>query len=208
MPDPHRPGERSAEQRQADHAGLARLSDTLVPALVSKLNASGLGELEVREGDWRVRLRRPSGTASGSRRAERPRLGVHVASHVPSAAVAQPSPAPGGSAATPASPETGDPPSGPRRELATSPAVGVFRPGAAVGTRVRAGDRIAVVDLLGIPQEVFAPIDGILVEILATGGDAVEYGEEVAVVEIETAAELPGPADPPAADAVRSSGGS
>ena len=50
---------------------------------------------------------------------------------------------------------------------------------------MRAGDRIAIVDLLGIPQDVVAPIDGIVVEVLAQGGDAVEYGEEVAVVEAE-----------------------
>jgi len=195
MPEPHHPGDRSAEQRQADHAGLVRLSDTLVPALVAKLNASGLGELEVREGDWRVRLRRPTGTSSGARRADRPRLGIHTAPHASPPAAAASTPAP-------AAADTADPPADPRREVATSPAVGVFRLGAAVGTRVRAGDRIAVVDLLGIPQEVLAPIDGILVEVLATAGDAVEYGEEVAVIE----ADLPDAADPADGDAALSSG--
>ncbi len=39
-----------------------------------------------------------------------------------------------------------------------------------------------MVDLLGIAQDVVAPIDGLLVEVLAGTGDAVEYGEEVAVV--------------------------
>jgi biotin carboxyl carrier protein len=70
----------------------------------------------------------------------------------------------------------------PTRATATSPTVGVFRAVAATGTRVRQGDRIAVVDLLGIPQDVPAPIDGILVELLVESGEAVEYGEEVAVV--------------------------
>jgi biotin carboxyl carrier protein len=65
----------------------------------------------------------------------------------------------------------------------TSPAVGTFRPGVSVGSAVRAGDRIAVVDLLGIPQDVTAPIDGTLIEVFAQSGEAVEYGEEVAVVE-------------------------
>ena len=78
--------------------------------------------------------------------------------------------------------------------LATSPAVGVFRPSAAVGARVRAGDRIAIVDLLGIPQDVVAPIDGIVAEILVQGGDAVEYGEEIAAVEAD-------PVESPSADA-------
>ena len=164
MPDPSRPGDRTARQRQADHAGLARLSDTLVPALVQKLNGSGLGELEVREGAWRIRLRRPAGGPTPARR-ERPRPGVH-------APAAHPAP-------RPAAAET---PADPNRAAATSPTVGVFRAVAATGTRVRQGDRIAVVDLLGIPQDVPAPIDGILVELLVESGEAVEYGEEVAIV--------------------------
>ncbi len=185
MPEPHRPGDRTAKQRQADHAVLARLSDTLVPALVTKLNASGLGELEVREGDWRIRLRRPSGTASGTasgtRRADRPRTGSHG-----------PTPAPIAGSAAPATPSASsasaiEAPTGPERTPATSPAVGVFRPMSAVGARVRAGDRVAVVDLLGIPQDVLAPIDGVVVEVLAQAGDAVEYGEEVVLVEAEPA---------------------
>jgi acetyl-CoA carboxylase biotin carboxyl carrier protein len=164
MPDPTRPSDRSASQRQADHAGLARLSDTLVPALVQKLNGSGLGELEVREGDWRIRLRRPAGAGTHARR-ERSRGSAH-------APAAHPSPRPA----------TAETPRDPNRAAATSPAVGVFRAVAATGTRVRQGDRIAVVDLLGIPQDVPAPIDGIVVELLVESGEAVEYGEEVAIV--------------------------
>jgi acetyl-CoA carboxylase biotin carboxyl carrier protein len=162
MPEPHRPSDRTAAQREADHTGLARLSDTLVPALVSKLNASGLGELEVREGDWRIRLRRPAGAAAQPRR-ERPRAAAH--------APARPS-----APAVPAAPKD------PHRAPALSPAVGVFRAIASVGTKVRAGDRIAVVDLLGIPQDVVAPIDGILVEVLGETGNPVEYGEELAII--------------------------
>ena len=163
MPEPHRPSERTAAERQADHAGLARLSETLVTALVQKLNGSALGELEVREGDWKIRLRRPAGAAAVARR-ERPRSGGHAAPRQVSQSQA------------PATPRD------PHRAIATSPAVGTFRAITPVGSRVRQGDRIAVVDLLGIAQDVVAPIDGLLVEVLASTGDAVEYGEEVAVV--------------------------
>jgi acetyl-CoA carboxylase biotin carboxyl carrier protein len=188
MTEPNRPGDRSAAQRLADHAGLARLSETLVPALVSKLNASGLGELEVREGEWRIRLRRPAGAVTAGRRAERPRLGVHAPGHGPvqgAGTITHGAPAgvPAAPAAVPSAPVVAD--SQPVRRAATSPAVGIYRAGAGPGTRVRAGDRIAIVDLLGIPQDVVAPIDGIVTEVLAQGGDAVEYGEEVAVVEAE-----------------------
>jgi len=178
MPDPHTPGERTPEQREADHAGLARLAESLVPALVQKLNASGLGELEVREGDWRVRLRRSTGAAAtlpSGRRSDRTR----TAPHAPEREARSPREAAAGPAEAPREP------SAPDRSLALSPAVGVFRPGAQPGTRVRAGDRIGIVDLLGIPQDVVAPIDGTLVEVLVQGGEAVEYGEPVAAIEAD-----------------------
>ena len=66
-PDDRRP-ERSDAERSADHAAIDRLSGELLPALIAKLGATGLGELEVREGGWRVRLRRPGDGQAGVRR--------------------------------------------------------------------------------------------------------------------------------------------
>jgi biotin carboxyl carrier protein len=175
MPDQPVPGDRTPAQREADHAGLARLSDTLVPALVAKLAGSGLGELEVREGDWKIRVRRPPGTAtapSTARRGDRPRLGQHP----------HPAEGPRPAATRVAQPAEAVAPD-PHRAVATSPAVGVFRPGLAIGSPVTAGDRSAIVDLLGIAQDVVAPIDGTLVELFAEAGEAVEYGEEIGVIE-------------------------
>jgi biotin carboxyl carrier protein len=60
--------ERGDAGRRADHAGIARLTDGLLPALIAKLGSTQLGELEVREGDWQVRLRRPFGSAPGEGR--------------------------------------------------------------------------------------------------------------------------------------------
>jgi biotin carboxyl carrier protein len=54
------PTGRSDEARLADHAAIERLADELLPALVARLGATGLGELVVREDEWRVRLRRPA----------------------------------------------------------------------------------------------------------------------------------------------------
>ena len=169
MPEPTPPRDRTSAQRQADHEGLARLSESLVPALVQKLNASALGELEIREGEWRIRLRRHHAAAP---RRDRTRLAASGAGRQQPATSAP---------ATPAPSDTGDDQD---RAVATSPAVGVFRAVATVGSPVRAGDRIAVVDLLGIAQDVVAPADGILVEIYAETGEAVEYGEELALIEV------------------------
>ena len=53
---------RSAEARAADHATIDRLAEDLVPALIAKLSASGLGEIEIAEEAWTVRIRRPGGS--------------------------------------------------------------------------------------------------------------------------------------------------
>jgi len=52
---------------------------------------------------------------------------------------------------------------------------------------VRAGDRIASVDVLGIPQEVIAPVAGIVGAAMVEAGDAVEYGQELVWIELITA---------------------
>ncbi|HET7181565.1 MAG TPA: hypothetical protein VFI15_04975, partial [Candidatus Limnocylindrales bacterium] len=54
--------------RGSDHAAIARLADDLLPALIAKLSTTQLGELEVREGEWHVRLRRPYGVGPGEGR--------------------------------------------------------------------------------------------------------------------------------------------
>ena len=75
------------------------------------------------------------------------------------------------------------------RIVATSPAVGVFqpRPEARAGTKVRAGDRLGSVDMLGIPQEVVAPSDGVVGASLVEPGDAVEYGQDLILIEFASA---------------------
>ena len=62
--------------------------------------------------------------------------------------------------------------------------------GAAIaGTRVRAGERLGAVNMLGIPQDVLAPADGIVTSIMVEGGTAVEYGQELVGIEATTGSE-------------------
>jgi hypothetical protein len=42
-----------------ERARIAQLAGDLLPALIARLDASDLGELEVRGEGWRVRLRKP-----------------------------------------------------------------------------------------------------------------------------------------------------
>jgi biotin carboxyl carrier protein len=58
-----------------------------------------------------------------------------------------------------------------------------------VGTRVRQGDTLGHVDVLGVREDVLAPADGLVGELLTEAGTAVEYGQELVVVALATPAE-------------------
>jgi acetyl-CoA carboxylase biotin carboxyl carrier protein len=178
----------ASSRRVEDHADIDRLADELLPALIAKLAATGLGELEVREGDWKVRLRRPA-SATPKRPSERPARGSSHAGHPPVGTLTPVGPGRDGR-------DGRDGGSDPRRSVATSPAVGIFQPksGVKAGTRVRAGDRLGVVDMLGVAQEVVTPVDGLVGASLVEPGDAVEYGQELIVIELATAAAASGDA--------------
>lgn len=197
--------ERQAAERLADHAAIDALADELIPALIAKLGASGLGEIEVREGAWKVRLRRPAdGSASGPAGARRGGERAARGGAASSAAVgaARPALTPVGPGRQGTALEDGDGrdigataessgEAGPRgrdpfRAMATSPAVGFYQPrsGIAPGSRVRTGDPIGAIDVLGVPTEVVAPADGIVGASLVEPGEAVEYGQELVWVEL------------------------
>jgi biotin carboxyl carrier protein len=178
VPDAHGPEDRRAirdvAERAADHAAIDRLTGDLLPALIAKLGATGLGEIEVREGAWRVRLRRPADgqvqrrtsgrTSDRAERSDRGDRQSKPAHHPTLDSVVAP---------------------GPNQAVATSPAVGTYqpRPDIAPGATVRAGDRLGAVEMLGIPHEVVAPSDGVVGARLVEPGDAVEYGQGLLVIE-------------------------
>ena len=132
---------------------LTRLADEILPALIARLDVSDLGELEVRHDGWRVRLRRP-------------------------AAADRADPGTAGPGATSAQPET-------PRKGATSPAVGYFIPNekTPVGRKVASGDVLGWVEVLGVRQEVVSPRDGAVGRYSAEAGQAVEYGQELVIVD-------------------------
>ena len=198
--------DRSAEERAADHAAIDRLSAELLPALIAKLGATGLGELEVREGGWRVRLRRPDGGAVGAaasrewRAGERERAarsgagspGAHGVGGLTPVGPGRDGRDGGNGAGVTAGGRDANRADGrgDGRIVATSPAVGIFQPRAEAraGTRVRAGDRLGSVDMLGVPQVVVAPADGLVGASLVEPGDAVEYGQDLILIEFASAA--------------------
>jgi biotin carboxyl carrier protein len=159
-------------------ATIAHLADELLPLLIARLGASGLGELEVRQDGWRVRLRR-SMQSPGDTPAQ---PAAHVPARGHSAPRSQPSRADGPAADGPidvaARRERG-------RVAITSPGVGYYQPsdGLVVGMSVRGGDLLGHVDVLGVRQQVVAPEDGIMATLVAEVGEAVEYGQTLARLE-------------------------
>jgi acetyl-CoA carboxylase biotin carboxyl carrier protein len=205
LSDADRSADRTKAGRRSDHAAIARLADDLLPALIAKLSTTQLGELEVREGEWHVRLRRPYGVGPGegrrvSDKASRSQPGHEGHGHGRAgvegrqrASAGSPTGATAGSGAASAATNGSSPRSSSRdgegdrsRSIAQSPAVGYFQPGpkAASGTRVRAGDTLGTVDVLGVRQEVTAPADGVVGQTLVESGTAVEYGQELIRLEL------------------------
>jgi biotin carboxyl carrier protein len=179
-----RPDARSDAARRADHAGIAKLAEDLLPALIAKLGSSNLGELEVREGDWQVRLRRPfgAGPGEGRRLTDRPsraQPGHEGHGHARAGVESH-----RGGTGTSTNGTGGD--GADRKRTITSPAVGIFQPGAraASGTRVRAGDSLGTVNVIGVPQDILAPADGMVGATLVEAGTAVEYGQDLIRIEL------------------------
>jgi biotin carboxyl carrier protein len=182
LPADARQPEDADHDRAADHAEIQRLTDDLLPALIAKLGATGLGELEVRQGGWRVRLRRPAvSVPARERKTDRKAAERGAADR----SERNPERSPDRTARTLHRPLEARTARTESRAVATSPAVGIYRPRTdlSAGARVRAGDRLGAVDILGVAQEVIAPVDGILGSSLVESGDAVEYGQEILVIE-------------------------
>src|SRR5665811_1123728 len=83
MPAPQgapKPGPTDPEKTlrtQQDHDTIARLADDLLPALIAKLASGGLGEIEVRQGGWKARLRKPA-TAPEPHKAATAEIAAHA----------------------------------------------------------------------------------------------------------------------------------
>ncbi|MGH8744726.1 MAG: acetyl-CoA carboxylase biotin carboxyl carrier protein [Burkholderiales bacterium] len=144
--------------------------------LIDLVEESGIGELEITEGEERVRISRvsPSSVQATVTPVAQP-VGATVTPPVsPSIAVAS-------APAAPAEPEG---------HVVKSPMVGTFyrspSPGAKafveVGQRVNAGETICIIEAMKLLNEIEADRAGVIKEILAENGQPVEYGEPLFVI--------------------------
>jgi acetyl-CoA carboxylase biotin carboxyl carrier protein len=145
--------------------------------LIDLVQQSGIAELEITEGEEKVRISR--GVPALSQAVPQP-TAVYMAPPAPAPAPAEAAPA----AAEPAAPAQ------PEGHVIASPMVGTFyrqsAPGAKafveVGQAVKAGETVCIIEAMKLLNEIEADRDGVIKEILVENGQPVEYGQPLFVL--------------------------
>lgn len=143
--------------------------------LIDLVQQSGIAELEITEGEEKVRISRfgtPGTSVPAPQQVALP----------PTAA------GPAESAVTPADPEPA--PAEPAGHQLKSPMVGTFYrasgPGAKafveVGQTVKTGETVCIIEAMKLLNEIEADRDGVIREILVENGQPVEYGQPLFVI--------------------------
>ena len=145
--------------------------------LIDLVSESGVAELEITEGDDRVRIVNRNGAAP-------------VQVHQP-VTVAQPMPVP--APAPEAAPAPAPAPAAPQQTGTplTSPMVGTFyrapSPGAdpfvKVGDTVKKGQVVCIIEAMKLLNEVEADMDGTVKEVCVENGQPVEFGQSLFIIE-------------------------
>jgi len=144
--------------------------------LIDLVSESNVSELEITEAEGKVRIVKSSGAP--------------VVMQQPVAMVAAPAavPAAGAPAAAPA-PEAA--PAAPAGHSVKSPMVGTFyrsaspgaKPFVEIGSVVKEGDTICIIEAMKILNEIEADKSGTVTKILSENGQAVEYGQPLFIIE-------------------------
>ena len=145
-------------------------------ALIDLVEKSGIAELEVTEGEEKVRIAKHGGSVA------QPTY-VHP---VPPA----PHPAPAVAAAPATATAEAAAPAEPEGHAVKAPMVGTFyrssAPGAQsfveVGQTVKAGDTLCIIEAMKLMNEIEADASGVIKAILVENGQPVEYGQPLIII--------------------------
>lgn len=146
--------------------------------LIDLVQESGISELEITEGEEKVRINRTGPSAPPHAMAMQPAPAIAV----PTATAVAPA---GGAVAQQA--EATDEPDG---HTVKSPMVGIFyrsaspgtEPFAQVGQSVSAGDTLCIIEAMKLLNEIEADTDGTIKSVLVDNGQPVEYGQPLFVI--------------------------
>ena len=141
--------------------------------LIDLVQESGISELEITEGEEKVRIAKQVGVAAPSTYLAPAAAPVLTASAGPAAAPAQ-----------------GTAPALPEGEFIKSPMVGTFyraaspenEPFVEVGSTVKAGDTLCIVEAMKLLNEIESDCAGTVKAILIENGQPVEFGEPLFVI--------------------------
>jgi len=148
--------------------------------LIDLVSDSNVSELEITEAEGKVRI------VKGQPPMVQPAAVATPVALAPQTPAAAPALAPTPAAAAPAAPAAE-----PAGHAVKSPMVGTFyrssSPGAKafveVGSQVKAGDTICIIEAMKILNEIEADQSGTITQILCENGQAVEYGQPLFVIE-------------------------
>lgn len=148
--------------------------------LIDLVSESGVAELEITEGDDRVKIVNRVGAAPMATAAPAVIATPVVASAAPAAA-----PAPAVAAEPAAAPVAAE-----DTRTINSPMVGTFyrapspgaKPFADVGQKVKAGDTVCIIEAMKLLNEIETEYDGVIKEILVENGQPVEFGQPLFVI--------------------------
>ena len=141
--------------------------------LIELVESSGIAELEIEEGEERVRITRAvAGVASAA--APAPVTAVMTPAAVPPPTLAE-------VPALPAEPEG---------HVVKSPMVGTFYRAASPGTKafveagdiVEVGDTLCIIEAMKLMNEIESDKAGVVKEVLVENGQAVEFGQPLVVI--------------------------
>jgi acetyl-CoA carboxylase biotin carboxyl carrier protein len=148
--------------------------------LIDLVEESGISELELTEGEEKVRISRnvPGFMPGGAYYAQQPCM--HPAHFAPQTGVATPTTTGVVEAAAPAI----------DGHVVKSPMVGTFyrssspdaKPFADVGTSVAVGDTICIIEAMKLLNEIEADVAGVIKAVLIENGQPVEYGEPLFII--------------------------
>lgn len=155
-----------------------------VKKLIELIEASGVAEIEIHEGEESVRISRYAPTAPIVMQPAPPstiQVGHPVATYY------NPSPA-YPSAVAPPAPEA---PAASKGHIVTSPMVGTFyraaspngKPFVEEGSSVNEGDTLCIIEAMKILNQITTDKTGVVSRILVDNGTPVEYGEPLFVIE-------------------------
>jgi acetyl-CoA carboxylase biotin carboxyl carrier protein len=149
--------------------GAMHVDIDLVRQLAAVLDDTQLTEIEVQDGERRVRVARTVTAAPA----------VAVAPPAPVAAPAAPAAAPAEPAPAPSAPAVKSPMVG-TVYLAANPEAKNF---VAVGQKVAAGDTLVIIEAMKVMNPINAPAAGTVTAVLVENGQPVEFDQPLVVVE-------------------------